>query len=566
MIVAALPACCQYNEIAVRALEEVARAAREAGLEGRIESYLSKMDGKRHEYTVCATSPSSTPKPLVIQVDGAPSKPGPGDIRKAEEYAWYVKKNGQECVVLHPTGRGPGSIYQNYGEVDALEAIEDAATKFPIDRDRISVTGSSVGGAATWYLISHYPDLFSAGAPMAGYCDYRLWEKPGGYTFPMQEWEEPSWQARSAAFLIENFEHTPVWITHGEWDRSVAGGVPVAQSRRMAALLGEKGFAVKYTEIPGIGHYSPPARIEPPVVWLLQQKKVRHPAHVALATYWLRHNRSYWVSIDQFERYGRRAWIDANQTGADILVKTDNVRAFHLGPMAAGKSGTVRIGEQVWEGLDFRKPWFFQRPANGGWRLGAADLSREKHHGSSGPISDIFFDNLILVPGSEGTAEENFYNALAAENTLRMFRQTNGGLHRGGIPGSNTVDLETIKDVELGEDQIRKNNLLLFGSNNTNAILKRYRNQLPIGFEQGAIRLGDRTYSGARVTVFSVFRHPDNPNRYIAVHGGVTPDAITWGSHLNVQLLPDYVVYDGGKMLDWGFWDNEWKHPARPAK
>jgi hypothetical protein len=84
-------------------------------------------------------------------------------------------------------------------------------------------------------------------------------------------------------------------------------------------------------------------------------------------------------------------------------------------------------------------------------------------------------------------------------------------------------------------------------------------------FEQKAIRLGDRTYSGDRVTVFSVFRHPDNPNRYIAVHGGVTPDAITWGSHLNVLLLPDYMVYDGGRMLDWGFWDNEWKYP-RPIR
>ena len=65
--------------------------------------------------------------------------------------------------------------------------------------------------------------------------------------------------------------------------------------------------------------------------------------------------------------------------------------------------------------------------------------------------------------------------------------------------------------------------------------------------------------------MFAVFPHPDNPGRYIAVHGGITPDALCWGNYLNLQLLPDYLVYEGGKMLDWGFWDNAWKHPEGPV-
>src|SRR5207302_8139478 len=142
--------------------------------------------------------------------------------------------------------RRPGGNRRCHGEVSDYSRhlrfppgrrIEDVMAKYPINRDRISVTGFSMGGAATWYLASHYPELFAAAAPMAGYCDYRLWEKPGGSTFPMQPWEEPSWQQRSAAFLVENFEHTPLWIVHGEWDRSVRGGVPVAHSREMIKLL-----------------------------------------------------------------------------------------------------------------------------------------------------------------------------------------------------------------------------------------------------------------------------------------------------------------------------------------
>lgn len=295
---------------------------RQSGLKGKLDSYVSKMDGKTRSYGICLTSDSSAPKPLVVVVSpGAPADAGPNEIRTAEQYAWYAKKNGRECVVLRSTGRGPGSVYQNYGELDVLEGIEDVIAKYPVDRDRISVTGFSMGGAATWYLTSHYPDLFAAGAPMAGYGDYRLWEKPGGFTYPMQPWEEPSWQARSAAFLVGNFEHTPLWIVHGEWDRSVGGGVPVEHSREMYRLTKAKGFDVRYTEVPKTGHSAPQEVFEEVVNWLIQQKKERQPPHVSLTTYELRHNRNYWLTVDQLARYGQRAWIDATQQARSIMAR-----------------------------------------------------------------------------------------------------------------------------------------------------------------------------------------------------------------------------------------------------
>ena len=75
----------------------------------------------------------------------------------------------------------------------------------------------------------------------------------------------------------------------------------------------------------------------------------------------------------------------------------------------------------------------------------------------------------------------------------------------------------------------------------------------------GAIRISDKTYTAARAAVFAVFPHPRNPERYVAVHGGVTPDAICWGSHLDMHLLPDYLAYSEGELLDWGFWGNDWR-------
>ena len=145
-------------------------------------------------------------------------------------------------------------LYQNYGDIDVLEAIDHVTQNYAIGRDRITITGASMGGATTWYLITHYPDLFAAAAPFCGYCNYQLREKPGGLTFHMHPWEEPSWQSGSAVRIIENLQHTPIWIVHGEWDRAVGGGVPVTYSRQMAEKLACLGYPDGYTEVPGAGH------------------------------------------------------------------------------------------------------------------------------------------------------------------------------------------------------------------------------------------------------------------------------------------------------------------------
>jgi len=529
-------------------------------LVGRIEHYVSKMDGQRRPYAVCVTGDIDTPKPVIVEVSPGGTNLEKG-VKMTENIARLAAKYGQSCIAVRPTGRGPGSVNQNYGEVDTLEAIDDAISKFGGDRSRISITGGSMGGAATWYLISHNPDLFAAGAPFCGYSDYRLWEKPGGLTFHMHEWEEPSWMARSAVFLIENFQHTPMWIIHGEWDRSVGGGVPVEQSRRMARLLEEKGFDSKYTEVPRTGHgVKKPDIWERVIPWLLQQEKAQTPDNVSLATFELRHNRSYWVTIDQLELYGERALVDARRVDGDRLdVTTENTRTFSLGPLQDAGSTSVAIDGQDVGKIDLTQPTTFRRNDEGKWSLGEFDLSAEKRHSSSGPIGDLFHDNLILVPGTAGTDEEDFFLANVSGNAKRFYRSRNGGVHRGGIMGDNNVDLPVISDNLLSDDDRKQNNLLLYGTYSTNSILKRYEGRLPLAFHEKSIDLFDKTFTGEKVAVFAVFPHPENPDRYIAVHGGVTPDAVTWGSHLDMQLLPDFIAYSGGDLLAWGFWNNNWK-------
>lgn len=151
---------------------------------GELQYFRSKADDRLHPCAVCATDTIDEPKPLVLEVSPGALSNLPGAIAQTEAMAGIAAKHGKACVALRPAGRGPGSLYQNYGEVDVLEAIEHVAPHYAINRGRITITGSSMGGAAVWYLISHYPDLFAGAAPFCGDCDYRLWEK-----LYMREWE-----------------------------------------------------------------------------------------------------------------------------------------------------------------------------------------------------------------------------------------------------------------------------------------------------------------------------------------------------------------------------------------
>jgi len=528
---------------------------------GQLQYFRSNVDGKLHPCAVCVTDTGDDPKPLLLEVSPGAISNLPAAVTLTEQIAGIAARHGQPCVVLRPTGRGPGSVYQNYGEVDVLEAVEHVAAHYAIDRDRIAVTGSSMGGAATWYLASHYPDLFSAAAPFCGYCDYRLWEKPGGLTFHMHEWEKPSWEARSAAFLVENLIHTPVWMVHGEWDRAVGGGVPVTHSHQMARLMNRIGAPHRYTVVPQTGHgCRAPGLWEEIVLWLLSQRKPRSPNRVCHATYDLRHNRSHWVIIEQLSRYGDRGLVDAAfSTDGNLTVRTENIRMFSLGPAGNRPAVAVTVDGQDQGTHDLSQRQTYRQNNDGRWENASGDLSQEKRHGASGPIGDLFFDGAVLVPGTIGSDEERFFTNWIARNAQGYYRSRNGGVHRGGILGENHVDLPIVNDTDLAGDDLSGHNLILYGTPATNAVLSRFADQLPIAFDGKSIHLSDKTYTANCAAAFAVFPHPLNPARTVAVHGGVTPDAICFGSHLDMNLLPDYLVYARGDLLDWGFWGNDWR-------
>lgn len=101
--------------------------------------------------------------------------------------------------------------------------LDELCERYPVDADRIMVTGISLGGYGTWDLVSRYPGHFAGAMPVCGAGD------PGA--------------AEAAA-------RTSLWIFHGERD----GNVPNKMDRTMVSRLWELDAAVRYMEYPDAGH------------------------------------------------------------------------------------------------------------------------------------------------------------------------------------------------------------------------------------------------------------------------------------------------------------------------
>lgn len=551
-------------------------------MQGRVLYFQSELFGDPQPLAVCTTSISDEPKPLLVDLVPGTLSGLDRAARSCEQICRIASEHGLDCVALRPAGRGDGSVYQGYGEVDVFEAIEAVGKLVSIDPDRISLSGVSMGGAATWYHASHYPGFWSAAAPFCGYCDYRLWEKPGGTTFHRQPWEEFSWISRGAAYRPGNLRHTALRIIHGQWDRAVGGGVPVEHSRQMHRLLTRERIPNAYIELPETGHGARTRQMwEETVPWLLRQTRVKDPDRVSLTVHTLRHNRSHWVSVAQQVRYGAPSMVEGSRDRrrAALEVQTTNVRRLTLGSMPQAAETHLKLDGTTIASIDLSEPKHLVRNTDGSWRIEADGIPQgQKQPGLSGPFADLFLAPTVVVYGTSGTAAEKHFNRLMAQNAQRLFRELNGGVHRGGIQGDNAVQLPVVSDREMlelidggqpkqaGLDGIVVNgplleraNLFLVGNFTSNAVLALMADRLPVRFGAGTVELGGKSYHGNHLAFYAVLPHPDG-KRYVALLAGSEPDAICWGSHVGLQLLPDFLVFDHDRVVDWGFWDNHWRH------
>lgn len=170
----------------------------------------------------------------------------------------------RDTIVVAPSGRGTSTWYVGRGHVDYQEVWADVLDTFSIDRDRVYVTGHSMGGWGSYLLTLLYPDRFAAGAPVAGPVTQGAWtgaDFEGCDDFTFEDYSpcyisanESRPRDQHTRKLLWNARHVPLAILHGTSDELVPYSGVARQTERLATL----GYRYRFYTYPGYEHYSHP--------------------------------------------------------------------------------------------------------------------------------------------------------------------------------------------------------------------------------------------------------------------------------------------------------------------
>jgi pimeloyl-ACP methyl ester carboxylesterase len=150
----------------------------------------------------------------------------------------------RDVVLLFPSGLG-NSLYAADAEDEVLRAMDAAASVVAVDPRAVSIWGASMGGAGATTISFHHPDRFASVTSLFGDSKYDL----ATYVRPILR-DEAGAHLVNALDVVENARNLPVWLVHGEDDRTS----PIAQSEMLASALHQRGFRVRFDRIPRAGH------------------------------------------------------------------------------------------------------------------------------------------------------------------------------------------------------------------------------------------------------------------------------------------------------------------------
>lgn len=179
--------------------------------------------------------------PLLLFLHGAgESGSDLQNVKKHGPPKLVEQKKDLPFIVVSPQSPGRG------WDAETLNALlDDVVAHHKVDKDRIYLTGLSMGGFGTWTLAAAHPEKFAAIVPICG----------GG---------NPS--------DAKKLKDLPVWVFHGAKDTTV----PPNRSEAMVKALKEAGAKeVKFTLYPDAGHDSWTETYNNPEVyeWLLKHKR-----------------------------------------------------------------------------------------------------------------------------------------------------------------------------------------------------------------------------------------------------------------------------------------------------
>lgn len=478
--------------------------------------------------------------PLVVNLHGKVTENPPYSSMGGMERRFDATADRYAVIMLYPYGRG-NAFYEGVGEQDVLRCIAMAKQRFAVDDDRVYLTGYSMGGAGTWHVGTHHPELFAALGPIFGGREFRVTSDPKTLAQLSPTALYRLERLKSSVVNAESLFTTPVFVNQGAVDKTV----PVGISRYGAGLLQQWGYQIRYWEHPGKGHRAPLGCEDTLMEWLLAQRLVAHPRQVRIRSGELRTAAAHWVRIDQRENPADFMYVDAEIVGPNrIRLDTQNVLQVTLTPgdalIDSNTPVTVTWNDKI-EIIPATAAMTLRAP-------GYTPVLRSKRPELEGPVADIFLTPFAIVQGT-----------IAPDPAMRQ------ACERAAQAVATQWETEQhwrpryFLDTELTHADAAKYSLLLIGGPSENLIASELAGQLPLQVTPTRITIGTRAVSVHDAAVQLIYPHPLNADRYVLVRTATSPAGMKFCDKLSADL--DFSIADGVK-TPWvaaGYFDNAWQ-------
>ncbi len=516
----------------------------------RRRTYLSFIDASLQQYSEILPTGEIDDASIALSLHGA----GVDAFGQARSYG-----PKPDFYLVCPTNRRRfGFDWQDWGRIDAYEALTQVLLRTGISSSRVFLTGHSMGGHGTWHLAALDPDGFVAAGPSAGWCSFDSYvgRPPSAGVEP---WRGADGSSNTLDYL-SNLVQTPVYILHGADDDNV----PAREGKDMQKVIAEAGGRVVAHFEPGVKHWwdkNKEAKGADCVDWapmwtffrnVLSDAPRKEPDRIAYRTVDPATDpEHYWIRLVQAQVPGVPVGITAERDATGVRITTTNLRSF--ASMLRGAPRKFVIDGEV---VRARSGATFLR-TNLGWTVAEPPVA-EKSADRCGPLKRVFAHRFVLVYGED----DREALARARYDQQRWWYRGNG-------------DCAVVSDVQFLAGNYADRNVILYGNRMINsafaAVLPR---DCPFDVTENKITLGKRAWTGAGLACAFVYPRRGEDQTLVGVFGatGIA------GARLSYVLAPfvsgigypDYTVFDASVLTKGaeavhaaGWFDFAWRLPTK---
>ncbi len=227
-----------------------------------------KINEKTYSYALYVPESAKPNTPMIVIMHGMGGS-GANTIQK------WIERLENKFVILCPT-YPMGAWWSKNSENFVLQLIREIRAKYPIDPNRIFLSGLSNGAIGAYLMGMFYPDRFAGVVPIAGGITKRL-----------------------MSFLV-NLNNTPMYIIQGEFDPIF----PIELIRRTYKILSDFKSPVIFREhkergAAHGGHFLPESEVPALVEWLTKQKRNTSPKVVRITREENHMKRVFWARVSK---------------------------------------------------------------------------------------------------------------------------------------------------------------------------------------------------------------------------------------------------------------------------